>query len=77
MRLWSKAQQKVLTFEVSSGTWTQRLSQNATITNDVGFTMFDHVRGKLATYVEDDVPAGQVGLWCSHGSANEFDNAAR
>ncbi|MCG3129270.1 MAG: hypothetical protein CHACPFDD_04191 [Phycisphaerae bacterium] len=74
LRLFSKAQQKVFVYQVSSGTWTQKNSANFTITAGTPFTIQAQVRSGLAHNYAGAVPAGQVGLWCSHGSANSFDD---
>ncbi|MCG3125607.1 MAG: hypothetical protein CHACPFDD_00432 [Phycisphaerae bacterium] len=61
-------------YQVSSGTWTQKSSGSFTITNGVAFGIEAEARSGAAHGCAATVPAGQVGLWCSHASANAFDN---
>ncbi|MEW6253923.1 MAG: hypothetical protein AB1716_25030, partial [Planctomycetota bacterium] len=74
VKIYSKAQQKTLVYEVNAGTWTQRSSSNYTITAGTAFTMTAEVRAGQADTYAGTVLAGQVGLWCSHGTANSLDD---
>ena len=62
--------QKIRVYQVSGGTWNVRSTTGASITNGTPFTMETHTYG----YSTDLAVAGQVGLWCSDDSDNEFDD---
>ncbi|MFO0838005.1 MAG: hypothetical protein U1D55_05715 [Phycisphaerae bacterium] len=74
VRIYSKAQQKILDYQVVNGAWTQKNSSNTTITAGVAFGMATQVRAGQGSWISGTCPAGQVGLWASHGTANSFDN---
>jgi len=61
-------------YEVTNGVWQLRQFQPFVITNGVPFTMTAEVRSGLADTYGGTVPAGQVGLWSSRGTANSFDD---
>ncbi|MCG3125448.1 MAG: hypothetical protein CHACPFDD_00270 [Phycisphaerae bacterium] len=52
----------------------QQSNGSFTITNGVAFGIEAEARSGAAHGYAATVPAGQVGLWCSHASANSFDN---
>ena len=62
--------QKIRVYQVSGGTWNLRSSTGASITSGTPFTMETHTYG----YSTDLAVAGQVGLWCSDNTDNEFDD---
>jgi len=74
VKIYSKAQQKTLIYEVNAGTWTQRSWTAYSITAGTPFTMSAQVRAGAADTYAGTVPAGQVGLWCSDSSDNSFDD---
>jgi hypothetical protein len=70
----SKAQQKMLYYQVAGGTWTLHASSNTTVTAGTPFSLDGFIGAGHAGALAGTVPAGQVGLWCSHGTDNSFDN---
>jgi hypothetical protein len=74
--VWSKAQQKGLLYQVADGTWTLRRSVALADQMSDG-SPYDLVlelgAGAVGGY-ETSFAAGQVGLWCSDASDNEFDD---
>ena len=74
VKVCSNAQDKVLIYQVSDGTWTQKSSSNYTISNGTPFTMTVEVRAGAADSYAASLAAGQVGLWCSDSSDNTFDD---
>jgi hypothetical protein len=75
--IYSKAHQMKLLYEVCDGTWTQRSSADGSISNGTPFTMaIDYLGSGGVWGYTATIPAGQVGLWCSDSSDNDFDDFA-
>ena len=74
VRVYSDTSDTARNYQISSGTWVERGSKAKTITTGTQFSMDVQVRAGQAAGYAATVPAGRVGLWCSDGSANSFDD---
>ena len=74
VKVYSNTDDTIYIYEINGGTWTQRSSTAYTITDDSQFTMAAEVRAGAADTYAGTVPSGQVGIWCSDSSDNDFDD---
>ncbi len=74
VKVYSNTDDTIDIYEINGGTWTQRSSRAYTITDDSPFTMAAEVRAGAADTYAGTVPSGQVGVWCSDSSDNDFDD---
>ncbi len=62
------------TYQVASGTWTQRTSSSESISAGTPFTAVVRTGASLAGGYNGPLAAGQYGLWCSDSSNNSIDD---
>ncbi|MFO0838008.1 MAG: hypothetical protein U1D55_05730 [Phycisphaerae bacterium] len=60
VRIYSKAQQKILDYQVVNGAWTQKNSSITTITAGVAFAMATQVRAGQGSWVSGTCPAKPI-----------------